>query len=95
MLDNVVELNGLALPEQRVEIVSKRRHGMGFLGLGSALAMLRIPYCSPEAIAFTEEVSKIIAVVNMEEGVKLAKEKGAAPIFVSGQHLTGSFLRWY
>jgi ribonucleoside-diphosphate reductase alpha chain len=95
MLDNVVELNGLALPEQRVEIVSKRRHGMGFLGLGSALAMLGIPYGSSEAIAFTEEVSKVIAVVNMEEGVKLAKEKGAAPIFVSGQHLTGSFLRWY
>jgi ribonucleoside-diphosphate reductase alpha chain len=95
MLDNVVELNGLALPEQVEEIKSKRRHGMGFLGLGSALAMLGIPYGSSEAIAFTEEVSKVIAVVNMEEGVKLAQEKGAAPIFVRGQSLTTSFRLWY
>ncbi|MCV6627473.1 MAG: ribonucleoside-diphosphate reductase, adenosylcobalamin-dependent, partial [Cellvibrionaceae bacterium] len=44
MLDNVVELNGLALPQQRQEIVNKRRHGMGFLGLGSAMAMLGMAY---------------------------------------------------
>jgi ribonucleoside-diphosphate reductase alpha chain len=34
MLDNVVEINGLPLPQQRNEILRKRRHGMGFLGLG-------------------------------------------------------------
>src|SRR5438270_1086305 len=34
MLDNVVEINGLPLPQQREEINRKRRHGMGFLGLG-------------------------------------------------------------
>ena len=37
MLDNVVEINGLPLAQQRDEILSKRRHGMGFLGLGSTL----------------------------------------------------------
>ncbi|HKK04370.1 MAG TPA: ribonucleotide reductase N-terminal alpha domain-containing protein, partial [Gammaproteobacteria bacterium] len=42
MLDNVVEINGLPLEEQRNEIMSKRRHGMGFLGLGSTLTMLRM-----------------------------------------------------
>ena len=36
MLDNVVEINGLPLPQQRDEIMRKRRHGMGFLGLGSS-----------------------------------------------------------
>ena len=35
MLDNVVEINGLPLERQREEIMRKRRHGMGFLGLGS------------------------------------------------------------
>ncbi|MGM0412531.1 MAG: LAGLIDADG family homing endonuclease, partial [Pseudomonadota bacterium] len=35
MLDNVVEINGLPLEQQRDEIFGKRRHGMGFLGLGS------------------------------------------------------------
>jgi ribonucleoside-diphosphate reductase alpha chain len=81
MLDNVIELNGLALPEQVNEIKNKRRHGMGFLGLGSALAMLRIPYGSADAIEFTEEVARVIAVINLEEGFSLAVEKGKAPIF--------------
>ena len=37
MLDNVVEINGLPLEKQRDEIMRKRRHGMGFLGLGSTI----------------------------------------------------------
>ena len=36
MLDNVVEVHGLPLEQQAKEIRYKRRHGMGFLGLGSA-----------------------------------------------------------
>ena len=53
MLDNVVEINGLPLAQQREEITGKRRHGMGFLGLGSALTLCacataaRRPACSP------------------------------------------------
>ncbi|MFA6179044.1 MAG: ribonucleotide reductase N-terminal alpha domain-containing protein, partial [Candidatus Methylopumilus sp.] len=41
MLDNVVEINGLPLEQQRQEIARKRRHGMGYLGLGSTLTMLQ------------------------------------------------------
>ena len=81
MLDNVVEINGLALPEQQQEIFRKRRHGMGFLGLGSSLTMLTIPYGSPASIAFTEQVSKELALAGWREGVALAKEKSAAPLF--------------
>ena len=44
MLDNVVEINGLPLGKQRDEIARKRRHGMGFLGLGSTLTMLGMKY---------------------------------------------------
>lgn len=80
MLDNVVEINGLPLEEQRLEIQNKRRHGMGYLGLGSALTMLKMPYNSPEAIAFTEEVSKVLAITGWQEALNLAKEKGPAPI---------------
>ena len=47
MLDNVVEVNGLPLQQQRDEIVRKRRHGMGFLGLGSTVTMLKMKYGSP------------------------------------------------
>jgi ribonucleoside-diphosphate reductase alpha chain len=80
MLDNVVEINGLPLEQQRHEIHHKRRHGMGFLGLGSALTMLRIRYGSPESLEFTEAVAREMAEVGWEEGVALAVEKGPAPI---------------
>ena len=58
----------------------KRRHGMGFLGLGSTLTMLKMKYGSPESCAFTESIARDMAVAGWEMGLALAKEKGAAPI---------------
>jgi len=81
MLDNVVELNGLPLEGQRREIKYKRRHGMGFLGLGSALSLLGDTYGSPSSVEFTEKLMREMAVEGIVEGVNLAKEKGSAPIF--------------
>jgi len=80
MLDNVVEINGLPLEQQRDEIYRKRRHGMGFLGLGSAMTMLRMKYGSPESLEFTEEVSREMAVQGWRTALQLAEEKGPAPI---------------
>jgi len=80
MIDNVVEINGLPLAQQRYELEQKRRHGMGYLGLGSTIAMLGKVYGSDESIYFTEQVTKIMAVTGFEVGLELAKEKGAAPI---------------
>ncbi len=80
MLDNVVEISGLPLEHQRQEILSKRRHGMGYLGLGSALAMLRMKYGSKESVRFTEEVTMIMAMTGWRTSVDLAEEKGPAPI---------------
>jgi len=80
MLDNVVEINNLPLEEQRNEILRKRRHGMGILGLGSTLTMLKIKYGSPESIAFTEKVCSAMAIAGIRVGIQLAKEKGPAPI---------------
>lgn len=80
MLDNVVELNNLPLSQQREEIEFKRRHGMGYLGLGSALAMMCVAYGSRESIAFTEEVTKVLTIEGYETGIQLAMEKGPAPI---------------
>ena len=80
MLDNVVEMSGLPLEQQRHEIEHKRRHGMGFLGLGSTLTMLKMKYGSAEGVEFTERVSRELAVTGWKTGLELAREKGAAPI---------------
>jgi ribonucleoside-diphosphate reductase alpha chain len=93
MLDNVVEINGLPLPEQRAEISRKRRHGMGFLGLGSAIALLGMRYGSAESVRFTEDVARELAIAGWEMGLELAREKGAAPVLVETFRVTPEMLR--
>jgi ribonucleoside-diphosphate reductase alpha chain len=93
MLDNVVEINGLPLSAQRSEIERKRRHGMGFLGLGSALSLLTMRYGSAESIEFTEKVSREMAVAGWQAGLELAREKGPAPILVEEFEVTEEMLR--
>jgi len=93
MLDNVVEVNGLPLEQQRQEILRKRRHGMGFLGLGSTLTMLKHKYGSPESCEFTEAIAREMAVAGWEMGLALAKEKGPAPIMEERFAVTAAMLR--
>ncbi|MEO0580519.1 MAG: ribonucleoside-diphosphate reductase, adenosylcobalamin-dependent, partial [Pseudomonadota bacterium] len=92
MLDNVVEINGLPLPQQRNEIMRKRRHGMGFLGLGSTITMLGMTYGSEDSVEFTEKVSRELALAGWEEGLELAREKGPAPIMIEEFTVTAEML---
>lgn len=92
MLDNVVEINGLPLERQREEIVSKRRHGMGYLGLGSTLTMLGMQYGDANSLDFTSEVTKVLAVEGWKEALTLAKEKGVAPALEKNYTVTGAML---
>ncbi|SDD99294.1 adenosylcobalamin-dependent ribonucleoside-diphosphate reductase [Aquimonas voraii] len=93
MLDNVVEVNGLPLPQQRAEILRKRRHGMGFLGLGSTVTMLRMPYGGKESCEFTEAVAREMAVAGWEVALSLAEEKGPAPIMDEDFTVSAEMLR--
>ena len=93
MLDNVVEINGLPLPQQREEIMSKRRHGMGYLGLGSTMTMLGMKYGDADSVSFTEAVTRTMAIAGWKTAVELAKEKGPAPVLAREYTVTGQMLR--
>ncbi len=93
MLDNVVEVNGLPLQQQRDEILRKRRHGMGFLGLGSTVTMLRMKYGGKESCEFTERIAREMAVAGWEVALSLAQEKGPAPIMEERFTVTAEMLR--
>ncbi|MBF0623107.1 MAG: adenosylcobalamin-dependent ribonucleoside-diphosphate reductase [Magnetococcales bacterium] len=80
MLDNVVSIHGLPLDKQGEELNYKRRHGMGFLGLGSTITMMGMKYGKPDSVSFTDQVAKELAITGWEVGVELAEEKGVAPI---------------
>lgn len=94
MLDNVVDINGLPLPEQRAEILRKRRHGMGMLGLGSAITMMGFSYGDKNSIGFTESVTRNLAVNGMLYGIELAQEKGAAPIMEEDFEVTADIVEF-
>jgi len=93
MLDNVVEINGLPLEGQRDEILSKRRHGMGYLGLGSTLTMMEMEYGSSASLEFTEQVTKELAIEGWRASLGLSKEKGAAPVMHEMFELTAKMAR--
>ncbi len=93
MLDNVVEINGLPLEPQRREIFSKRRHGMGYLGLGSTLTMLGIRYGSKASLDFTEQVTRDMALTGWQVALELAAEKGPAPLLEQDFIITADLLR--
>ncbi len=93
MLDNVVEINGLPLDGQRDEIIRKRRHGMGYLGLGSTVTMMRMKYGDADSLVFTEQVTREMAVEGWKTGLALAKEKGPAPIMEEEFTVTTEMLR--
>jgi ribonucleoside-diphosphate reductase alpha chain len=92
MLDNVVGIHGLPLEQQRKEIESKRRHGMGYLGLGSALTMLGMRYGSEESLEFTEKITRELAMAGWECALELAKEKGPAPLLQREYEVTSEML---
>jgi ribonucleoside-diphosphate reductase alpha chain len=93
MLDNVVEINALPIQQQRDEILSKRRHGMGFLGLGSTMTMMGMKYGCEASLEFTDQVSRELAVTGWKIALELAKEKGPAPILLKEFSVTKDMLK--
>ena len=91
-LDNVLELTWWPLPQQRQESQAKRRIGVGFTGLGNALAMLRMRYDAPEGRELAARIARAMRDAAYAASVELAKEKGAFPLFDADKYLeAGTF----
>ncbi|MBR7799954.1 adenosylcobalamin-dependent ribonucleoside-diphosphate reductase [Undibacterium fentianense] len=91
MLDNVLDATAWPLPQQRDEAMSKRRVGLGFLGLGSALIMLGVRYSSEKGRELASSIAQAMRNSAYQSSVDLAKEKGTFPLFDSEQYLHGAF----
>jgi ribonucleoside-diphosphate reductase alpha chain len=81
LMDNVVEVNNLPLAEMREQIKTKRRHGLGFTGLGTLFNMMGMRYGSDKSIQFAEKLMLTIAQESLLESIDLSIEKGCASIF--------------
>jgi ribonucleoside-diphosphate reductase alpha chain len=92
MLDLVLDATEWPLPQQAAESQAKRRIGLGFLGLGSALVMLGLRYDSDEARAMAARIAETLRDAAYATSVELAREKGPFPLFDADQYLDGQFV---
>jgi ribonucleoside-diphosphate reductase alpha chain len=92
MLDLVLDATEWPLPQQAAESRAKRRIGLGFLGLGSALVMLGLRYDSEEGRAMAARIAETLRDAAYATSVALAREKGPFPLFDADQYLDGQFI---
>jgi ribonucleoside-diphosphate reductase alpha chain len=91
-LDNVLDVTFWPLPQQRAEAVAKRRIGVGFTGMGNALAMLTLRYDAQEGRDMAVRIATCMRDAAYAASVALAKEKGAFPKFEAEAYLAeGTF----
>ena len=93
MLDNVLEATAWPLPQQKAEAMSKRRIGLGYLGLGSTLVMMGLRYDSDAGRVLAQKISEVMRDTSYLASIELAKEKGAFPLFDSTKYLAGVFAK--
>ena len=76
----------------RVKALEGRRTGIGITAEGDMLASLGLQYGSENAIDFSIEIHKTIAIEAYRASVKLAGERGAFPIFNSHWEKSNPFI---
>ena len=92
-LDATVDKNYYPVPAQKTEAFSKRRVGLGIMGLGSMLAMLKIRYGSPESIQIVSKIMSFIRNKAYSESVNLAQKKGSFPLFDPEKYIKSKFIQ--
>lgn len=92
-LDNVVDRTRYPLAEQKAEALSKRRMGIGVMGLANALEACGFSYGSPQFLSRQEMLLSIIEHGCYEASAELAREKGAFPLFDAERYLQGHHIQ--
>ena len=93
MMDNVNDRTFVPLEEQRENLKNKRRIGLGIMGYGSALMLMKIRYGSTRALELTKKLMSYIANVSYYCSSQLAIEKGPFPLFDAEKYLSGKFVQ--
>jgi ribonucleoside-diphosphate reductase alpha chain len=92
-MDNVNDVTYVPLESQKENLKNKRRIGLGIMGYGSALMMMKLRYGSKKALEITEKLYEFIANTAYQASATLAKEKGAFPLFDKHKYLSGNFVK--
>lgn len=91
MLDNVIELNDLPIPQAKRTNFRYRGIGLGTFGWHHLLAKKGIRWESKEAVEFADELYEEIAFLTIQASADLSKERGEYPLFEGSDWQTGAY----
>ena len=91
-LDNVNSYSTAPLPEYEDSMKKKRRIGLGIMGWGSSLFMMKKRFASDEANALRDDLMLTIARAAYETSIDLAIEKGKFEYCDPALHAAGPFV---
>ncbi|HEX7039405.1 MAG TPA: LAGLIDADG family homing endonuclease [Trueperaceae bacterium] len=79
-LDDVLDVNRFALPDNREMSMKLRRLGLGVMGLADALIKMGYPYNTDEGRSAVETIISALRDAATEASERLAEERGAFPL---------------
>ena len=93
MLDNVIDLNALPVPQATITNRKYRAIGLGTFGWHHLLALKGIHWNDPAAEEFSDALYERINYLAIQASMELAKEKGTYPVFAGSDWHTGAYFR--
>ena len=93
MLDNVIDLNELPVPQATITNRKYRAIGLGTFGWHHLLAQKGIHWNEQAAADFSDSLYERINFLAVQASMELAKEKGAYPVFAGSDWHTGAYFR--
>jgi len=92
LLDNVIDISGYPLEQQKHEAKSKRRMGIGITGLADMMIFLGVRYGSAASLEIADKVMETIMHAAYRASVEIAREKGSFPLFNKDAFCKGKFI---
>ena len=93
MLDNVIDLNLLPVPQATITNEKYRAIGLGTFGWHHLLAQKHVHWDNAEAEAFSDALYERINFLTIQASMELAKEKWAYSMFSGSDWHTGAYFR--
>ena len=91
MLDNVIDLNMIPVPQAQRTNARYRGIGLGTFGWHHLLALKGIRWESSEAVKYSDELYEEIAYLTVQASMNLSREKGPYPLFIGSGFHTGEY----
>ncbi|MHC9087051.1 ribonucleoside-diphosphate reductase subunit alpha [Luteimonas sp. RIT-PG2_3] len=93
MLDNVIDLNELPVPQATITNQKYRAIGLGTFGWHHLLAQKGIQWNAREAEDYSDELYERINFLTIQASMSLAKEKGTYSVFRGSDWQNGEYFR--